>query len=324
MLDFSHLADKNTANIQVFYASNNYQSWIKPRSINFIQFFALAGGNGGGGGTAPSSNIGGGGGAGGSPGQQTILTYAAWMIPDILRISVGFGGAGGAGASYVSTGTSTAGLGSVGSGSYVICDNSYLVFSDPSSYAGGTTAAVNSTGGINNYSYTSSYGGLSVLSICTNAGNSTGTRINANIGVTGSGNNGGAGGSINNGYMGSIAQVPSSPYYLGVTHGTGGGGGGGQAGGTISGSGNFPTVYGGAGGINGEDGSGGIQAIPGLFYFYGGTGGGGGSAGNGGNGGPGSYGCGGGGGGGAMGGVSGRKGGDGGRGGDGLVVVVAW
>ena len=102
MLDLSHVPVGNK-DVQTIYANTfgpvaavntvlSWATWVKPRGVSFVNFFCLAGGGGGGGGGALS---GGGGGGGGASSTQTIVTFPAWALPDVLYISVGYGGLGG-------------------------------------------------------------------------------------------------------------------------------------------------------------------------------------------------------------------------------------
>ena len=109
-IDIFGLPD-TTDNFQVFYtngSTNSWQMWTKPRNCKFVSFFVIGGGAGGGGGqsTVSTARTGGGGG-GGSSSVRAI--FPANLIPDILYIQVGVGGAGG----------TAAGNGTAGSLSYV-------------------------------------------------------------------------------------------------------------------------------------------------------------------------------------------------------------
>jgi hypothetical protein len=76
------------ANVQIYTAGGVTSDWVKPQGCSFV-FFTLigAGGNGFGG----TTSAGGGGGAGGG---QTLCLVPAFLIPDVLRVTAGKGGAG--------------------------------------------------------------------------------------------------------------------------------------------------------------------------------------------------------------------------------------
>jgi len=324
MLDISHLAGNPKYDVQVFYANSpvagaNWATWVKPRGINFVQFFVLSGGCGGGSGTVGAASTAGGG-AGGPSGSQAIVTFPAWAIPDILYISVGNGGLGGA---AVNTNPGLVGVAGVASHVAIYPDtaltaqnllikvNAGVVGAAAALAVGGTvgTAAAITLVSASPLAALGTFYSSAVLSL--NIAGLTGT----------------AGG----------AAIAAAAFSLGttgliVTPGTGGAGLGaaasvGLTGGNITGAGIFPTLPGGlAGGTttaSGGAGSNGIQPIRGLWFFYGGTGGAssGGAGGSGGRGGDGAYGSGGGGGGGAF---TGNFSGAGGKGGDGIVVATSW
>lgn len=303
---------------QIFYASavtagTSWQVWNKPRGVDFVQIFALGGGGGGGGGSIGGNGTLGGG--GGASSNQCSLIFPAWALPDILHISVGYGGAGGVGAT-------TGGTGGTGIASFVSIYPANTVNYLLAAVTGGN-GAVAGAGGVVNAAATVLIGtaplaGLALmprLLLATNLalGNLAGTAGGATIGTA--------------------LTLPTTG--LVVTGGTGGGGMGtvassiGSAGGAFTvpaGAVFHPQIGGIAGGAqasSGGPGSNGVKIIPNLNYFYGGTGGAsaGGTSGTGGLGGAGAYGCGGGGGGAA---VTGQVAGNGGRGGDGLVIVTAW
>lgn len=99
--------------------TTSWRTWEKPRGISMIHITCFGGGSGGGGGISVNQQGGGGGGSGG----QTTLLIPAHVLPDILYVSPGRGGAGatvfnspgsrGTG-SYVSIAPSTAAI-------YVAC-----------------------------------------------------------------------------------------------------------------------------------------------------------------------------------------------------------
>jgi len=322
MLDFNNLPTNQKVDRQVFYANTpssgtqNWVAWLKPRGVNFIKILCLAGGGGGGGGLASSTNFATGA-AGGNSSSQSIITFPAWSLPDVLYVSVGVGGVGG----LIST------TGSSGVNSYVsiyenTTANNLLTYANAGAggdYLGNVTSPSTAPTAANAY-----------ISIMGQAFAST----VGNIGLAGQS------GALGNGSAdGSSITFPATG--LIVTGGAGGGaysagaGFGGYNGGGITGVGApFPaTTIGGSGGgitiTTGGDGGNGYQIIPNLTYFIGGMGGGGAgeasggatSSDSGGKGGKGSYGCGGGGGGAGFTGTTGGLGGDG---GDGLVIITSW
>ena len=91
MIDVNNLAQKN--NFQVYYSSG---IWNKPRGISSILITAIGGGGGGGGGFSAASGSNKAGGGGGGSGSISRLYLPAFVIPDVLEITVGAGGSGGA------------------------------------------------------------------------------------------------------------------------------------------------------------------------------------------------------------------------------------
>jgi len=319
MLDFSHIPRSTKATQQIFYAATptagtNWQTWLKPRGVSFVQFTVLGGGGGGGAGAAAGGNSGGGGGGGSS--AQCRALFPAWTLPDVLYISVGSGGAGG-----------NASVGSAGIASYVTIYpattvNYILCQANPGS--GGGVGATGSAGGA------AAGGTVTPIANGTLAGLGVFGWGHAATNISLVGQNSSAGGTMPAGGEGGQIVLPTTGLF--VTAGTGGGSSTtstSNAGGplTVPSGGIFPLHPGGTSGgtgatADGGSGSSGYRAIPNLLYFYGGTGGGcsGNLGGSGGNGGAGGYGCGGGGGGGGQTGTRST----GGRGGDGLVIATAW
>ena len=322
MLDFFDIPGSTKADVQRFTANSTaasvgWHTWRKPRGISIVNILLLAGGGGGGGGFLQTVGTGAGGGAGGSSGQ-TILNFPAWALPDILYISVGYGGAGGAGSGLT---------GSAGIASYVSIDpsitaNNLLALANGGT--GGSAGASTAAGG-------TAAGGAAVtianapLSALANSFSITVTVGVGNINLGLLGQTGPVGGYNTAGLAGTSLTIPTTG--LIVTAGAGGAsiGGTGFAGGNITGAGIFPTSNGGAAGgtttAPGGNGAGGFSPIKGLLYFYGGTGGGssGSAGGVGGAGGNAATGSGGGGGGAGF-----SAGGAGGRGGDGIAILTAW
>ena len=113
MLDVLHLPGPSRNTQQIFYANAatagiGWQTWTKPRGISFVQFLVLGGGGGGGAGAAAGTGSAGGGGGGSSAQFNTI--FPAWQLPDVLFLSVGYGGVGG---------TAGGGLATAGIASYI-------------------------------------------------------------------------------------------------------------------------------------------------------------------------------------------------------------
>lgn len=75
------------ANVQTFTNSGAFD-WVKPQGASFVWFTLIGAGGGG------SSNNSNDGGSGGGSGAVTNFMGPAFLIPDVLRVSVGLGGAG--------------------------------------------------------------------------------------------------------------------------------------------------------------------------------------------------------------------------------------
>ena len=109
MSDLNHIPKDKLADIQEFYANSSsagqsWYTWKKPRNVIFVNFIVLGGGGSGGAGGTGTAALGSAGGGGGGSSAQCNITFPAWALPDILYVSVGTGGAGGAVgiASYIS------------------------------------------------------------------------------------------------------------------------------------------------------------------------------------------------------------------------------
>lgn len=91
MLDVFNTSPPQSANYQEFYAGalgiSNTFTWAKPRGVSMVRMLIIGAGGGGRPGTT------GVGGQGGGSGVATTWIGPAMFIPDILRISVGVGGA---------------------------------------------------------------------------------------------------------------------------------------------------------------------------------------------------------------------------------------
>lgn len=93
-----HLPNNNI-NTQVFQPiGGTIQPWRKPSGAKMIHIVCIGGGGGGGGGFTRAAGVAGGGGGGGGSSAITRMTIDASLIPDMLYIAVGMGGAGSTGA----------------------------------------------------------------------------------------------------------------------------------------------------------------------------------------------------------------------------------
>lgn len=312
MIDLFNFTDI-TANHQIFYTNGSgdaWQTWQKPKNVGWVYITCIGGG--GGGGSSPNSSGNQAGGGGGASSSLTKILIPSNLLPDLLYIQVGPGGAGGTASSENSVD---------GSLSYVSILPSKtatdVVIASGTAAAGrglrGTSTVGSGQGGAGGTAFTSAVGILSELGIWQSIA--------------------GRGGS-DGGYTTFGQSV------LGISGGiilTGGAGGGGLAtggidyqGGSISTVGLVPSLTGGAAG-GGAGRSGYATVIPNrLLYsstknpmiFTGGSGGGGNAtiSGGGGNGGNGQIGC----GGGGSGAIDGGTGRVGGRGGNGLVLITTF
>jgi hypothetical protein len=303
MLDLGHLPRSQGADVQVFtlpstVTSIEWHTWQKPRGASFVNFFIVGGGAGGGGGFTGVATTARGGGGGGGSSAVSRWSAPAYLLPDVLFIQVGAGGAG------VGSGGGTAGSG-VNS---LVCvapsnNTSNLVTSSGTAPTGGGTGTGAAVGAA---------GAAGVAVGASNPFCSLGN-FNALVGQVGI-----AGGAVAGGVGGAQALPTASACTMG---GTGGGGttSADFAGGLITAAaGVLISDYAPSNAAAGSfDGCGGpILWRP--WFSYCGMGGGSSNAAAGGNGGPGAYGSGGGGGGG------GTTGGTGGNGGSGIVIVTAW
>ena len=310
MLDLNHLALPTTGRTDYFYGKSStlggtWEIWEKPRGINMVHITCIGGGGGGGGGASNNSTTARGGGAGGSSGGFTSLSIPAIYLPDVLYVSVGSGGRGGAPGN-------PAALGTAGVGSYVaIAPYTTLTGIYTVCYAnGGTVSAVQAS----STATSTAPGAVAAATI-------------ANMLIAGLGNFsalagqvGGQGGAFNSSVGGAITYPTTG---LLLSGGAGGGGGAGTGGAvtapTQASYVYFSTLAGGASGNPASNGASGYQIQQPLLSL-GASGGGAGSVGaaNGGNGRPGGIGSGG------SGGGAGTIGGTGGDGGPGLVIIQSW
>lgn len=314
---------------------SDFATWVKPRGVSMLSIFCLGAGGGGGAGNLSGSDQGTDGCGGGGSGGVGTLIIPAFLVPDVLIVHVGSAGAGAIGST--GSGNVSGGFGGV---SYVSISPCLWTTPEEILMISSSTEAGGGPGG------NSSGAGLRL-------GGAIGTISNAVLATMGTatwrqGGDGGTAGLKN-------ATLPGSPVMSATLPFTGGGGGAGinttgtvvNAGGSITGSGTFATVAGGAAsaGIGLLAGDGllgvfnrmfGLQYSPSTFGMAracGGSGAGstrlGGltntSGATGGSGGPG---CGGGGGGAVTQDGSslivGNRGGYGGRGGAGVVIITAW
>ncbi len=321
--DFPFLPPGVNGDVQIFGgpmgASTQWLEWRKPRGVTMVYMLLIGGGGGGGGGFTGVSTSARGGGAGGACSSLACHIFPAFLLPDILKVSVGLGGAGGTGSgvaggagtiSYIATGV---GLTAGSTIPNILAESGNAA---PGGGAAGTNSG-NATGG-------------SVPSIGTKARQgwaqaySISTFTVGIVGPTG----GAATGSAGTGVTATWNLIPISP-------GTGGGGvntvNTGFAGGALTlqaamdiADGTFTPASShllgggaGSGAAVGGPGSAGVQCWK-PFIMTGGTGGGSADGQVGGAGGNGGIGCGGGGGG------AGTTGGRGGNGGNGIVIIISW
>lgn len=281
MLDVSYFQNSNN-NVQLFQTSGQWSTWIKPRSAKIVNFLIIGSGAGGGGGLQSAGTRSGG--ASGGSGSFIKATYFANLLPDVLYIYCGRGGAGGSGGTVPTSGSS-------GESSFVTIipdttnlSNIILRSGTTPATGGGAGSTVASTAGVGESISTTSN------SLFLNLGT---FQTNSVIG-------GIAGGTANS------ANQSSTGFLMG-----GSGGGGTGTGGGLTSPGIYPLIA--ATPIN-------TNGLPGFviyepFGLIGGRGGGGGTTGgNGGFGAPGT--------GGGGGGAGSTSAGNGGRGGDGFVLIT--
>jgi hypothetical protein len=118
MLDYLHLPKQQNGNIDYFPGFSNtdggsWIAWEKPKGSHMIRITCIAGGGGGGSGLSNDITNQRGGGGGGGSSAISIVTIPAYVLPDILYVSSGAGGNGGAGNVIIHT------PGSAGIRSYV-------------------------------------------------------------------------------------------------------------------------------------------------------------------------------------------------------------
>lgn len=320
--DFGFLPPNFNGDVQTFSTNNNAQGsfkWIKPRGVTMAYMICVGGGGGGGGGRTGATTTARGGGAGGACSGVAKMLIPTILLPDVLWIQVGNGGAGGAaGAPGANGGSGTNSFISYGAGITALSTIPNILLQSNNAAPGGGAlggTAGNATGGSVPTIATATIQGAAtswcipsfIVGIVGATGGSpttAGTAITAVWNLLGlSPGAGGAGvTSSGTGFAGGALSLQSALDF---------------ADGTMVPAASFLAggVAGGAGAAG--NGNSGAQLWKPL-YGTGGTGGGssdGSTAGTGGNGG---IGCGGGGGG------AGATGGAGGNGGDGIVIIISW
>ena len=277
--------------------SGDWQMWVKPRGCSFVHIFCLGGGGGGGGGFTGAAGTARGGGAGGGTSAWTRLTKPACILPDVLWVQVGLGGAGGAASTNGSSGTNSfVSVQPDGNTYNLLCTsganpgvggNAGTSSGTAAGGAAGTTATIANAAFMLLGNFVSTAGRAGATGgVATGGAGGAGAMLASSINATGSG--GGGTGTANTNFAGGTCSVASGLIF-------------------------YPTIAGGiAAGGRGNDG--GFIRKP--FTLGAGTGGGSnGASGVGGSGGNGGISCGGGGGGGGV------TGGKGGNGGSGLVII---
>jgi hypothetical protein len=295
MLDLGHLPARTRTHISKFTrpatADTQWETWRKPRGITHIHILCIGGGASGAGGqsVAGADNGGGGGGSSG----QAVVTIPAHLLPDILHIQAGAGGAA------VALGTN----GNVGALSYVAVYPN-LSASNCVAVSAGTVP----TGGVSAAGTAGAAGSIPTIGIMPRAllGN-----FNLIAGQAGTAGASGAAGT-------DIAIPVTGCCCMGGSAGGGVGVGTQFAGGAVTAiADTLLSAYRPQQAAATVAGSGGPQLWQ-PFFSFGGLGGGGHDTATAGDGGPGAYGAGGGGGG------AGTTGGAGGSGGNGIVIITAW
>jgi hypothetical protein len=331
--DFGFLPPQFRGDVQIFnttgVASTQWQNWYKPKGVSMVYMLAIGGGAGGGGGTTGGTTTARGGGGGGACSGLSTLMIPAVFLPDVLKVSVGQGGRGGAaGTPAISGSAGSSSFIATGVGLTAGTTIPNLILSSNGTTApaggGGGTATTAGPGGVAPTVATiAQQGPLGKLGFWP----STGTAANAGyIGIAGT-----AGGA----QTGAIGVTVTAGWNLiPLTAGAGGAGvnavNTGFAGGGITLQAAVDTAdrtftpaalhisggFAGSAAAAGNGSSGVVSWKP--FLMTGGGGGGSSDGSTGGDGGKGGIGCGGGGGG------AGATGGRGGDGGPGLVVIISW
>ena len=285
MLDLSYFQNDRNVNTQTFTNAGSWVTWVKPRGAKFVNIMCIGSGGGGGGGFITGSGNKYGGGSGGS-GGIVRAQFQTSILPDILYVYTGLGGAGGLGGNPSTNGVN-------GEKSYVCLIPDTGSSSNIVVTSGNLSARLGSGG----TSTTGAGGNGETIATIANA---IFLNLGAFLAVAGQA---GVASTTTSGTNVTVSNI--------VSAGAAGAGGVLGPGGAINGAGPIPTIPGGTTtSIQGKDGL--ILYKP-ILAFTGGSGGI-----NGGKGGNGAYGCGGGGGGSNTAG----SGNDGGRGGDGLIIIT--
>jgi hypothetical protein len=318
MLDFNHILATPGYDLQQFYGEASttliqWQTWKKPRGVNWVYMIGVGGG--GGGGTSRNTAANSGGGGGGGSGAQSSLLIPSQFVPDMLYIQAGFGGAG-------PTGQST--FGGNGQPSYVCIEpDTTLTVSKLLLSAGGGTGG---SAGLNISGAGGTGGAIATIASMCLAGRGV---YNFVVGQTG-----GSGGAVTPSVGTGLAVPATGLMVMGGAGGGGASGTAGSAGGSITaitgvlGTDFFPLPITAGAAASGATpaGAGGAGLISRNFLMnFGGAGGGGASGtvgGNAGAGGDAAPGCGGGGAGGM--GSSNPTVARGGNGGGGFVIIISW
>jgi len=314
MLDLLHLPKSTPGNVDYFYhTGTSWVTWEKPRGIIMLEIICIGGGGGGRSGHVFNGS-GRSGGAGGGSGGFSRLLIPAVFLPDVLYVSVGRGGAGGA----TTAASNTSNLGANGTASYVsIAPSTAAIYLACFANAGGggiTTGASTNAGGLAASVVTQAnclMSGLGQFFALAGQSGTAGTTLAGTAityPTTGLLLSGGAagGGGLTGGNFGGFVTAPTQASFSLIT-----------------------TRTGGLAASTADPGADGLSLFQPLMSI-GGAGGGMSTSttnnvGRGGNGGNGGFGSGGGGGGaGPSGFVPGNGAGAGGKGGDGLVIIRSW
>jgi hypothetical protein len=143
MLDFNNVLATPGADIQYFEGTSRgsltqWEVWKKPRGAKWIHMIGVGGGGGGGTGINTDAGNASGGGASGSSGGQSVVQIPAMLVPDVLYIQAGQGGAGA---------TVSGGNGSPGTITYV-CISPYTTIAPAGTFllaTGGTSTTSSAT-----------------------------------------------------------------------------------------------------------------------------------------------------------------------------------
>ena len=95
MLDLRYFQNQNS-NVQTFTNAGTWVTWQKPRGAKYVNILCIGAGGGGGGGFQVASGTKTGGAGGGGAGLVRAQ-FQASILPDIMYVQTGIGGAGGVG-----------------------------------------------------------------------------------------------------------------------------------------------------------------------------------------------------------------------------------